>query len=628
MKFMSADRHQIGFELRNGIEGFLADGLRGIRVKQDSALTANLPDLSDRLQRAGFVIRRHHRNQRRLRRDRRLHVVWVNDALRPDFQVSHPKSLVLFQILEAMQNRMMLDRAGDKMLPFAGARPQARGAKNRQIIALGPAAGENHFARLRAKNRRHPIARGVQRRPRLLPHVMNARRISVKTIQIRQHGGAHLRVQRRCRVVIEVNRPHAVSMRSNQVRRNPPEIVTRETEAHIERVADPTPKTLRLRLRPTAESIVRGGHPWVFADSIKEQNREGSADDLAVIFDRNDKFLAVGLYDPDSPIRVRILHAGKPAQIDSCFWRERFETALKKRAELFTSATTGYRCIHGENDGFPGLVLDRYGETFVLKLYTAPWLRRYREILPFITALPTCERVVLRLSRNLKSEDGQIIHGPSLESPVVFLENGLCFEADVLRGQKTGFFLDQRENRKHVESLAKNRDVLNAFSFSGGFSVYAARAGAKSVTDLDISAHALENSKRNFALNKLTTPHETIQADTFQFLAQKPSRAYGLIILDPPSLAKRDSEKPGALRAYRQLVQSALPWLSPDGIIVAASCSAHVPPDEFFAAILDLAPRRHLQELLRAESPSDHPATFPEARYLKCIYLAYRESRS
>jgi len=188
-----------------------------------------------------------------------------------------------------------------------------------------------------------------------------------------------------------------------------------------------------------------------------------------------------------------------------------------------------------------------------------------------------------------------------------------------LRGQKTGFFLDQRENRKIVETLARDRDVLNAFSFSGGFSVYAARGGARSVTDLDISAHALASARRNFALNNLEkVRHKTIQADTFEFLAAKASRRFGLIILDPPSLAKRESEKAGALRAYRRLVESALPWLAPNGIVVAASCSAHVTPEEFFSTVLSAS---KLKEFRRTENPPDHPALFPEARYLKCIYL-------
>jgi len=380
-------------------------------------------------------------------------------------------------------------------------------------------------------------------------------------------------------------------------------------------------KTLRLRLRPAAETIVRNGHPWIFADSIKEQNREGRAGELAVIFDRNDKFLAVGFYDPDSPIRVRILHLGKPIQVDPAFWKTRFDQAIERRRKLFDQSTNGYRCIHGENDGFPGLVLDRYADTYVAKIYTSPWLTRFDEITPLITSLPECNRLILRLSRNLRGEDRQLF-GPNLNGTVEFLENGLRFEADVLRGQKTGFFLDQRENRQIVEGLSKSRDILNAFSFSGGFSVYAARGGAKSVTDLDISAHALASARRNFELNSLKTPHHTVQADTFEWLARKPDRQFGLIILDPPSLAKRESEKQGAVRAYRQLAESALPWLAKDGILVAASCSGHVSPPEFFGALTNVAQRNRLQEIRRTENPADHPATFPEARYLECIYLA------
>lgn len=381
-------------------------------------------------------------------------------------------------------------------------------------------------------------------------------------------------------------------------------------------------KSLRLRLRPTAESIVRGGHPWVFAESIKEQNRPGTAADLAVIFDRNDKFLAIGLYDPDSPIRVRILHTGKPIQIDAAFWKSRFETALAKRA--FDQNTNGYRVINGENDGFPGLVLDRYNDTFVMKLYTAVWFHHYGELIRCITTLPQCERLVLRLSRNIQTcakED--ILFGPPLNEPIQFLENGIRLEADVIRGQKTGFFLDQRENRAIVETLSRGRHVLNAFSFSGGFSLYAARGGAESVSDLDISAHALASAKRNFALNPFTsTRHESIQTNAFDYLAQKPSRKFGLIILDPPSLAKREQEKQGALNAYRQLAQNAIPWLDKNGILVAASCSAHVTPEDFFQTITALAGRHGLKEFRRTENPLDHPATFPEARYLKCIYLS------
>ena len=256
-------------------------------------------------------------------------------------------------------------------------------------------------------------------------------------------------------------------------------------------------KTPRLRLRVTAaaESILRAGHPWLFAESIREQNRPGVTGELAVIYDRHDKFLAAGFFDAGSPIRVRILHTGKPQTLDAAWWQARLDKSLARRRGLFDAHTTGWRWINGESDGWPGLVLDRYDATLVLKLYTAAWLPRLSEIVALISAMLPSKQIVLRLSRNiqraagnLKLSDGQLLSGPPLGGPVIFSENGLRFEADVARGQKTGFFLDQRENRKLVGSLSQEREVLNVFSFTGGFSVYAGRGGAKSVTDVDISA--------------------------------------------------------------------------------------------------------------------------------------------
>src|SRR6185312_15566665 len=243
---------------------------------------------------------------------------------------------------------------------------------------------------------------------------------------------------------------------------------------------------LRLRVTAAAETQIRAGHPWVFSDSVREQNRDASAGELAVIFDRKDNFLAVGLFDPDSPIRVRILHVGKPQTIDSAWWSARLAQCIERRRNLFDDQTNGYRLINGESDGWPGLVLDRYDQTLVVKLYTAAWLPRFEEISELIRAQLRPERFVLRLSRNIQAaakkaisaEDGQIVYGDRLEACPTFLENGIRFEADVCHGQKTGFFLDQRENRRSVESLAAGRRVLNTFSFSGGFSLYAARGGA------------------------------------------------------------------------------------------------------------------------------------------------------
>jgi len=406
---------------------------------------------------------------------------------------------------------------------------------------------------------------------------------------------------------------------------------------------------LRLRVSPVAESNLRAGHPWLFAGSIRDQNREGRLGELAAIYDRQDQFLAIGLFDPESPIRVRVLHSGKPRKLDEAWWRARLQQALTQREGLFDAQTNGCRLVHGESDGWPGLVLDRYDRTLVLKLYTAAWLPRLPKIAQNVFEASNPERLVLRLSRNIQekarlefgAEDGQSLSRevsddmsplsppPSPDHPrVTFLETGLRFEADVVKGQKTGFFLDQRENRRRVEALAPGRDVLNAFSFSGGFSLYAARGGARSVADLDISAHALESARRNFALNQDSPPvahcrHELIQADAFEWLERNPSRRFDLIVLDPPSLAKRETDRAGAIQAYARLAANGIRALRPAGILVAASCSAHVSSAEFFDAVRGAARKsgRAMTELETTGHPPDHPATFKEAEYLKCIYL-------
>ena len=402
-------------------------------------------------------------------------------------------------------------------------------------------------------------------------------------------------------------------------------------------------ETVRLRLRITAaaENAVRSGHPWVFCDSVRELNRTGQTGELAVIYDRKDCFLAVGLFDPDSPIRVRILHAGKPQTIDHAWWQARLAQAVARRRDLFDAQTTGYRLIHGESDGWPGLVLDRYDTTLVLKIYTAAWLPRLGNILALLKEKAPYERIVLRLSRNIQSfaegrfqhHDGEIIFSQQAETvlgaPIIFLESGLRFEADVLRGQKTGFFLDQRENRREVETLAPGRRVLNAFSFSGGFSVYAARGGATTVTDLDISPHALAAAQRNFALNQNVSGvaachHDTAQGDAFDWLAASTAK-FDLVILDPPSLAKRTTEREGALHAYERLATMGIARLAPGGILVAGSCSARVTAEDFFQVVRRAAVKsgRKCTELKTLRHPPDHPATFKEGEYLKVIYLKF-----
>ena len=405
------------------------------------------------------------------------------------------------------------------------------------------------------------------------------------------------------------------------------------------------PQRLRIRASSAAESRLRSGHPWLFDESIREQNREGALGELAVIYDRHDRFLAFGLYDPNSPIRVRILHRGKPQTVDAAWWTKRLRECMARREGLFDAQTTGYRIIHGESDGWPGLVLDRYSSAWVLKLYTAAWFPRLRELEELLrqTVLSPGGCLILRLSRNIQDvarthfqytegtfpqPEGAAASNPAAECRQRFLETGLCFEADLVHGQKTGFFLDQRENRRRVEALSAGRVVLNTFSFSGGFSLYAARGGARAATDLDLSEHALANARRNFALNEATPAiarcrHETVQADAFVWLERNRERRFDLVVLDPPSLARREVERSGAIQAYGRLATNGLRALRPGGILVAASCSAHVSRVEFYEAI-QLAARkvnRPFSEIERTGHPADHPVAFAEAEYLKCIYL-------
>jgi 23S rRNA (cytosine1962-C5)-methyltransferase len=399
--------------------------------------------------------------------------------------------------------------------------------------------------------------------------------------------------------------------------------------------APPKAGKLKIRLTPAAERAVHGGHPWVYADRIREINRPGTAGELAIAYDRQDRFMAIGLYDPDSTIALRVLHAGEPVQLNDAWWQEHLAIPLRERAALFDDATTGYRCVNGESDGWPGLVLDRYAGCYVLKLYTAAWFPHLERIAGLIMDQCRPISLVLRLSRNIRVAaetlglaDGQVLRGEAVTGPVQFREHGKVFEADVIRGQKTGFFLDQRENRRLVGEQARGCDVLNVFSHTGGFSVYAAAGGAKSTTDLDISANALAAAKRNFQLNRdlpvvAACGHQTIQADAFAWLAANSRPAYDVVIIDPPSLAKREADKAEALAAYERLAGAAARLLGPGGLLVSASCSAHVRAAEFFQVVREAVCRvpGKFEELRLTGHAPDHPARIPEAEYLKCIYL-------
>ncbi|MCC6271110.1 MAG: 23S rRNA (cytosine(2499)-C(5))-methyltransferase, partial [Microbacteriaceae bacterium] len=222
----------------------------------------------------------------------------------------------------------------------------------------------------------------------------------------------------------------------------------------------PAPSTKRIALRVTApaERALRQGHPWVFDQSITEQSHEGAPGDLAVIFDNKRRFLAIGLYDPTSTIRVRVLQNRQPAIINAEWFQNKLNLAAQIREPLESADTTGYRLVHGENDGFPGLVVDRYADTLVLKLYTPAWIPHLKEFCEALAQISPAEHLILRLNRILQKQmeflhslsDGMTLTPQTPPSLILFKENGLTFESDPILGQKTGFFLDQRDNRAKV----------------------------------------------------------------------------------------------------------------------------------------------------------------------------------
>jgi 23S rRNA (cytosine1962-C5)-methyltransferase len=400
----------------------------------------------------------------------------------------------------------------------------------------------------------------------------------------------------------------------------------------------PPPDTRRISIHVTlnAERALRKGHPWLFERTIQKQSHNGKPGDLAVIFDKNRKFLAVGLYDPTSSIRVRVLAHRHSIPINQDFFKKTLGVAVKLRASL-PENTTGYRLVNGGNDSFPGLVIDRYAKTLVVKLYTPAWFPHLSNVLAVLKNQITFEHLVLRLNRGIQKnpenlhgfKDGDTLVGRSPDKPILFQENGLWFEVDPVQGHKTGFYLDQRDNRNNLGDYSAGKRVLNLFAYTGGFSVYAARGGAHHVTSVDISSPALEAAQRNFGHN-LEYPlvkacnHEVIKGDVFEIIKNLAvqARCFDIVVIDPPSFAKSQSEVPPAIDAYQRLTRLGLNVLKPGGTLVQASCSSRVTADSFFGTVLRTAQAsgRPLQEIKRTLHPIDHPIGFNEGAYLKCLF--------
>lgn len=394
------------------------------------------------------------------------------------------------------------------------------------------------------------------------------------------------------------------------------------------------PKVLAVKLTVIGERSVRSSHPWIFTDSIEKINKEGTAGDIAIIFSHSkNKAIGVGLYDPDSPIRIKMLHFGSGAALNSAFFSEKIKNAYALRVPLLRTKTNSYRLLFGENDGFPGCIADMYAKVLVVKLYSAIWIPYLTMLLDSLIAVSGAETVVVRLSRKLQQDskttltDGMVLYGSLANETILFKEHGIHFSANVIKGHKTGYFLDHRENRRRVGRLSHQKTVLDVFSYAGGFSIHALANGAKEVTSMDISAQALVLAKANGLLNKHKGSHKTIVGDAFvemQTLIDA-GKAFDIVVIDPPSFAKSKNEIQIAKKKYKQLAQLGEKLTAKKGMLVLASCSSRITADVFFdinTAVLDAQKRSYTQGH-QSYHDIDHPIGFPEGAYLKCGYYQF-----
>ncbi|MEO7109316.1 MAG: class I SAM-dependent rRNA methyltransferase [Polyangiaceae bacterium] len=384
-----------------------------------------------------------------------------------------------------------------------------------------------------------------------------------------------------------------------------------------------------MELRATAITEVKRGHPWVWKSSIASASLarfEALAAGADVELVGPDGSVVGGaVADPLSPIAARVWSAdGSP--VDDVLIRDRVARAIALRRDLTKTDTTAYRLVHGEGDRAPGIVVDRYGPVAVLRLDGDAARARRDQIARAISPLLREIGVVTLLARD-RQEDPVVIFGELPREPVVVREHGAPFVADVVRGQKTGAFLDQRENRRRVGAMARDKTVLNLFSYAGGFSLHAALGGATRVTSVDSASAAHATAQSSFrAAGVDPKQHDFITADAFAFLveAKKKNKTWDIVVSDPPSFAHNEKSMVRALSGYRTLHRACAAVLAPGGIFCAASCSSHVDAKTFVSTLDDAALDRHDLRLIALHGPpEDHPtiAAFPEGHYLKFAVL-------
>lgn len=382
--------------------------------------------------------------------------------------------------------------------------------------------------------------------------------------------------------------------------------------------------------RGKEDSLLRF-HPWVFSGAIQRMDEGIGEGDLVRVLAENGGFIAVGHYQIGS-IAVRVL-SFRDVEIDEKFWESRLASALQMRISIGIAdnpQNNTYRLVHGEGDNLPGLVIDCYGKTAVMQAHSVGIHVCRKEIANALMKVMgnRIEHVfyksetTLPFKAELGQENGFIIGGSDDNTA---LENGLKFHVDWLRGQKTGFFVDQRENRSLLEKYARGKRVLNMFCYTGGFSFYAMRGGAEQVHSVDSSGKAIELTRANVEINfPGDSRHEAFCEDAFKFL-EKAGNQYDLIILDPPAFAKHRGALHNALKGYTRLNRAALEKIKSGGILFTFSCSQVVTKDNFRNAVFTAAAqsKRKVRILHQLHQPADHPVNIyhPEGEYLKGLVL-------
>ncbi len=387
---------------------------------------------------------------------------------------------------------------------------------------------------------------------------------------------------------------------------------------------------IKIILKPGKEQSVLRFHPWIFSGAIKKTEGNPAEGDLVELYSANDQFLAIGHYQIGS-ITVRIISFEQVA-IDSGFWYQKLQQAYQVRKTIGVAENPQnnvYRLIHGEGDGLPGLIIDIYNDTAVMQMHSVGMFRT-RQILAQtlkdlfgdkVKAVYDKSESTIPFKANTGAKNEYVLGN---SQPCEVLEYNNKFMVDWIEGQKTGFFIDQRENRKLVESYSKDRCVLNMFCYTGGFSVYAIRGGAKLVHSVDSSDKAVELTKQNVASNFADANHEAFAEDAFEYL-NKIEDKYDLIILDPPAFAKHHDALTNALQGYKRINAKAISKIKPGGIIFTFSCSQVVNKDQFRQAVFSGAAmsKRSVRILHQLTQPSDHPVSIyhPEGEYLKGLVL-------